>query len=80
VTYEITLRGDSVERVGDADAYQQEGQMTTFFQHGSGRQVLDAWSTRIASYRTSEIVKIRLVDENAASSSGRVFAFARGSA
>jgi hypothetical protein len=80
MTFEITLRGDSVEKVGDVDAYQQEGQLTTFFQLGSGRHVLDAWSTRIASYRTSEIVRIRLVDENAASSSGRVVAFARGSA
>jgi hypothetical protein len=80
VTYEITMRGDSVEWVGGADAYQQEGQMTTFFQHGSGRQVLDAWSTRIASYRTSEIVKIRRVDEHAATPSGRIVAFARESA
>jgi hypothetical protein len=79
VTYEITLRGDSVETVGDADAYQQEGQMTTFFQHGSGRQVLDAWSTRIASYRTSEIVRIRRVDEHAAPSSGRLIALGQGS-
>jgi hypothetical protein len=80
VTFEITLRGDSVERVGEADAYQQEGQMTTFFQHGSGRHVLDTWSTRIASYRTSEIVKIRRVDEHAAPSPGRIVAFARESA
>ena len=79
MTYEITLRGDSVERVGEADAYQQEGQMTTFFQHGSGRQVLDAWSTRIASYRTSEIMKIRRVDEHAATSSGRLVAVSGGS-
>ena len=80
MTYEITLRGDSVEWVGGADAYQQEGQMTTFFRHGSGRQVIDAWSTRIASYRTSEIVKIRRVDEHAATPPGRIVAFARESA
>jgi hypothetical protein len=80
VTYEITLRGDSVERVGDADAYQQEGQMTTFFQHGSGRQVIDAWSTRIASYRTSEIVKIRRVDGHAATPPGRIVALTRETA
>lgn len=79
MTYEVTLRGESVETIDGADAYQQEGQMTTFFQHGSGRGVLDAWSTRIASYRTSEILKIRRVDENAATPTGRILAFSRGS-
>jgi hypothetical protein len=80
VTFEITLRSDSVETVGEVDAYQQEGQLTTFFQHGSGRRVLDAWSTRIASYRTSDIVKIRRVDANAAAPSGRIVAVVRESA
>jgi hypothetical protein len=78
VTYEVTLRDAEVDVVDGADAYQQEGQMTTFFQHGSGRGVLDAWSTRIASYRTSEIVKIRRVDDNAATPTGRVLALSRG--
>jgi hypothetical protein len=79
MTYEVTLRGEAVEVIDGADAYQQEGQMTTFFQHGSGRRVLDAWSTRIASYRTSEILKIRRVDAHAATPAGRILAFARGS-
>ena len=57
-SYEVTMRDRSVERVNDADAYQQEGQMTTFFRTADGRAV-DSWSTRMASFRTSEILIIR---------------------
>jgi hypothetical protein len=60
-TYQITLQDQSTERIDEVDAYQQEGQMTTFFQIGSGRQVVDTWSTRVASFRTSEIMAIRRV-------------------
>ena len=59
MTYEVTFRDQSVDLVDDADAYQQEGQMTTFFRTGQGRNVIDCWSTRIASFRTSEVMKIR---------------------
>ena len=60
--YQITLKDRSVERIEGADAYQQEGQMTTFFQTGSGRNVVDTWSTRLASFRTSEVVIIRRLE------------------
>jgi hypothetical protein len=59
--FEVTLSDRSVEVVDDADAYQQEGQMTTFFANGSGRQVVDCWSTRVASFRTADLVIIRRV-------------------
>lgn len=61
-SYQITLKDRSMERIEGADAYQQEGQMTTFFQTGSGRNVVDTWSTRVASFRTSEVVIIRRLD------------------
>ena len=62
-SYDVTLKDRTVEVIDDADAYQQEGQMTTFFATGAGKQVVDCWSTRIASFRTSEILIIRrLVD------------------
>ena len=64
-TYRITLKDHTTEDIGGADAYQQEGQMTTFFQHGSGRQVVDTWSTRLASFRTTEILAIRRVEQPA---------------
>jgi len=61
-TYEVTLKDRTIEVIEGADAYQQEGQMTTFFSTAAGRQVVDCWSTRVASFRTSEIVIIRRVD------------------
>ena len=42
-----------------AGAYQQEGPMTTFFRLEGDRQVVDCWSTRMASFRTADIVIIR---------------------
>ncbi len=61
--YEITLRDQTVERIERADAYAQEGQLTTFFRTGSQRQVVDCWSIRLASIRTSEILVVRRVEE-----------------
>lgn len=63
--FQITLKDRSVEEIVGADAYQQEGQMTTFFRTASGRDVLDTWSTRVASFRTSEVVIIRRLETEA---------------
>ena len=60
-SYQITLKDKTTESIDEADAYAQEGQMTTFFLTGSGRQVVDTWSTRVASFRTSELIAIRRV-------------------
>ena len=57
--YEVTLRDSTREMIDGADAYRQEGQMTTFFRHAEGREVVDCWSTRIASFRTSDVLIIR---------------------
>jgi hypothetical protein len=65
-SYQVTLKDRTMERIEGADAYQQEGQMTTFFCTASGRNVVDTWSTRIASFRTSEVVIIRRLDPVAA--------------
>jgi hypothetical protein len=68
-TFEVTLRdpGPSgrgggqprVETIDGADAYQQEGPMTTFFRRGDGRAVIDSWSTRVASFRTADLMAVR---------------------
>lgn len=55
----------STERVDGADAYQQEGPLTTFFAVDGDRLVIDSWSTRLASFRTAEIVAIRRVEATA---------------
>jgi hypothetical protein len=61
-TFEVTLRDRSVETVDGADAYQQEGPMTTFFRRRHGREVIDSWSTRIASFRTADLLAVRRCD------------------
>ena len=61
--YEITLSDQTRERIDGADSYVQEGQLTTFFRTASDRQVVDAWSVRLASYRTSEILAVRRMEE-----------------
>jgi hypothetical protein len=60
--YRVTLKDRSTEHIDGVDAYQQEGPMTTFFQVGSGRRVVDTWSTRVASFRTSELLAIRRIE------------------
>jgi hypothetical protein len=57
-SYEVTLRDRTVECVEGADAYQQEGPMTTFF-CTEGRATVDSWSTRVASVRTADVLLIR---------------------
>ena len=60
--YDVTITDGSVERVTDADTYQQEGPLTTFFRTDDGRRIVDCWSVRLASYRTAEITRIRRVE------------------
>ncbi len=57
--FEVMLKSGKSVRVDDVDAYQPEGPMTTFFTVGSSRQVIDSWATRVASYRTADIVAIQ---------------------
>jgi hypothetical protein len=61
--YEVTMKDRPVERVAEVDAYQQEGPMTTFFRTGDDRRTIDSWSTRVASYRTTELLIIRRLTE-----------------
>ena len=58
-TFEVLLREGPVETVDGSDAYQQEGPMTTFFRRGDGRDVIDSWSTRMASFRTADLLVVR---------------------
>ena len=58
MSFEVTLTDDSVERVDGADSYTLEGPLTTFFGNDRPRP-LDSWSTKVASFRTERIAKIR---------------------
>ncbi len=59
--YTVELTGSRVEHI-TADAYQQEGPLTTFFTVGSGRTVIDSWSRRVASFRTADLIAVRSID------------------
>ena len=60
--YEVTITDGTTELISGADTYQQEGPLTTFFRTEPGRRVVDSWSTRLASFRTAELVRIRRVE------------------
>ncbi len=64
--YEVTSSDGSTEVVAGADTYQQEGPLTTFFRTEPGRRVVDGWSTRLASFRTVEVVRIRRLETQVA--------------
>jgi hypothetical protein len=57
--FEVTMRDGTVQPVFDADAYEPERQMTTFYRTGNSRAAIDGWSVRLASFRTDEILMIR---------------------
>lgn len=57
--FAVTLNDETTDLVEGADAYQQEGPLTTFFAFQSNRRVIDSWSVRMASYRTADITAIR---------------------
>lgn len=57
--YEVVTSDGDVEVVLGADTYAQEGPLTTFFRNDGGRRGVDPWSERLASFRTSEVSRIR---------------------
>lgn len=61
--YLVTMKDRTTQAVAGADAYLQEGQMTTFFRTAGVRTVVDSWSTRLFSVRTSEILMVRREDD-----------------
>lgn len=56
-SFEIKLKDGTVEIIEGADAYQPDGQFTTFYAL-DGRSVVDCWSVRVASIRSAEIVAV----------------------
>ena len=56
--YELTFVDGRAEVIAGADSYEQEGPMTTFFQ-SDGRNYVDFWSSRIASFRTTDLSAVR---------------------
>jgi len=57
--FAVKLSDETTDIISEADCYQQEGPMTTFFAFGNDRTIIDSWSLRLASYRTADISAIR---------------------
>jgi len=55
----VRFDDDSTTVVHDADAYEQEGPLTTFFDRNGGGRLSSAFAVRVASFRTSRIVEVR---------------------
>ena len=62
MVFELIFVDGRAEVVSGVDNYEQEGPMTTFFQ-SEGRNYVDSWSLRIASYRTVDLTSVRRVLE-----------------
>jgi hypothetical protein len=62
MTFDVTINDGTVERIDDADTYQLEGPLTTFFTTEGRSGPLSAFAVRVASLRTDRIFAVRRVD------------------
>ena len=58
VIHDIVLADGEVVEILGANAYVQEGTLTTFFHSGRSRAAIDSWAERVASFKTTEIRRI----------------------
>jgi hypothetical protein len=58
VAHDVVLADGEVIEVLGANAYVQEGPLTTFFHSGRSRAAIDSWAERVASFKTTEIRRI----------------------
>jgi hypothetical protein len=62
MTFLVRFDDDTTTMVQGADAYEQEGPLTTFFDRNGAGRLASAFADRMASFRTSQIVEIRRAD------------------
>ncbi len=62
----VRFEDDTTTVVHGADAYEQEGPLTTFFDRNGGGRLASAWTVRVASFRTSRILEVRRLEAEAA--------------
>ena len=58
VIHDIVLADGEVVEILGANAYVQEGPLTTFFHSGRSRAAIDSWAERVASFKTTDIRRI----------------------
>jgi len=64
----VRFDDDSTTLVHDADSYEQEGPLTTFFDRNGGGRLASAFTVRVASFRTSRILEVRRQEQERAQS------------
>ncbi len=58
----VRFDDETTTLVHGADAYEQEGPLTTFFDRNGGGRHASAFTVRVASFRTSRILEVRRLD------------------
>jgi hypothetical protein len=62
--FEVRFVDERTTVVSGADAYEQEGPLTTFFaRNGGAGRLASAFSVRVASFRTDRLLEIRRVED-----------------
>jgi hypothetical protein len=61
----VRFDDETTTLVHGADAYEQEGPLTTFFDRNGGGRLASAFTVRVASFRTSRILEVRRLDRAA---------------
>jgi hypothetical protein len=61
--FEVRFADEQSTVVNGADAYEQEGPLTTFFHRNGAGRLASAFSVRVASFRTDRVVEIRRLDD-----------------
>jgi hypothetical protein len=59
MSFVVHFEDDTTTVVTDADSYEQEGPLTTFFDRNGGGRLASAFAVRVASFRTNKIVEVR---------------------
>lgn len=62
MSFIVRFEDDTTTLVHGADAYEQEGPLTTFFDRNGGGRLKSAFTVRVASFRTSRIIEVRKLD------------------
>ena len=59
MSFVVHFEDETTTVVDDADSYEQEGPLTTFFDRNGGGRLASSFAVRVASFRTSKIVEVR---------------------
>jgi hypothetical protein len=66
MSFLVRFEDETTTVVHGADAYEQEGPLTTFFDRNGGGRLASAFTQRVASFRTGRIIEVRKMDPGGA--------------